>query len=159
MEHPPAFEDVHALIFRLYGEGLIDGVRVDHIDGLSDPAAYCSALRQRLDALTERRPASAPRGRAYIVVEKILLRGEMLPADWDCDGTSGYDFMNEVSALQHDASGAAPLGALWHSVSGRSADFAIEEQAARREIIARSFSAQLETCATAFHRVAHAEGA
>ena len=92
------------------------------------------------------------------MVEKILLRGETLPADWDCDGTSGYDFMNEMSALQHDARGAARLGALWHSVSGRSADFAIEEHAARREIIARSFSAQLEACARAFHRLAGEQG-
>ena len=92
------------------------------------------------------------------MVEKILLRGETLPPDWDCDGTSGYDFMNDVNALQHDARGEAPLGALWQSVSGRSADFAAEEQAARREIIARSFSAQLEACAGAFHRACAREG-
>ena len=49
MEHPPAFEDMHALIFRLYAEGLIDGVRVDHIDGLADPPRYCRTLRQRLE--------------------------------------------------------------------------------------------------------------
>ena len=152
MEHPACFEDVHALIFRLYAEGLIDGVRVDHVDGLADPAQYCRALRARLDALTGERPDGAPRDRAYIVVEKILLRGETLPAAWDCDGTSGYDFMNDVSAVQHDARGEAPLGALWQSVSGRSADFAREEQAARREIIARSFSAQLDACAASFHR-------
>ena len=59
-----------------------------------------------------------------MVVEKILLRGETLPADWGCDGTSGYDFMNDLSALQHDANGAAPLAALWRSVSGRAAEFA-----------------------------------
>ena len=152
MEHPACFEDVHALIFRLYAEGLIDGVRVDHIDGLADPARYCRTLRSRLDALTGERPAGAPRDRAYIVVEKILLRGETLPTDWDCDGTSGYDFMNDVSAVQHDARGEAPLGALWRSVSGRTADFASEEQAARREIIARSFSAQLDACTASFHR-------
>jgi malto-oligosyltrehalose synthase len=158
MEHQPCFEDVHALIFRLYAEGLIDGVRVDHIDGLADPARYCRMLRNRLDALTGERPAGAPSGHAYIVVEKILLRGETLPVEWGCDGTSGYDFMNDVSAVQHDARGEAPLGALWHSVSGRSADFASEEQAARREIIARSFSAQLDACAVSFHRLARAEG-
>ena len=65
MEHPPAFEDSHALIFRLYAEGLIDGVRVDHIDGLSDPAGYCRQLRARLEALTIERPASAPREPPY----------------------------------------------------------------------------------------------
>jgi (1->4)-alpha-D-glucan 1-alpha-D-glucosylmutase len=74
------------------------------------------------------------------VVEKILLRGETLPTTWGCDGTSGYDFMNEVSALQHDARRSA-AGRGLASVSGRPADFAAEEQAARREIIARSFSA------------------
>jgi len=158
MEHPPAFEDVHALIFRLYAEGLIDGVRVDHIDGLSDPAGYCRTLRARLDALTSQRPPSASRGRPYIVVEKILLRGETLPPSWETDGTSGYDFMNDVSAVEHDARGESELNALWETVSGRSADFEIEGQAARREIIARSFSAQLETSAAAFHRLARAEG-
>ena len=158
MEHPPAFEDLHALIFRLYAEGLIDGVRVDHVDGLSDPASYCRQLRARLKALTVERPATAPREPPYIVVEKILLRDETLPADWSCDGTSGYDFMNDVSAVQHDARAAAALGALWEQVSGRSADFAVEEYAARREIIARSFSAQLEACVASFHRLSDLEG-
>src|SRR5439155_7144019 len=55
MENPEAFESVHALVFRLYAEGIIDGVRVDHIDGLSDPASYCRALRQRLAKLTPQR--------------------------------------------------------------------------------------------------------
>jgi (1->4)-alpha-D-glucan 1-alpha-D-glucosylmutase len=157
MEHSEAFEDVHALVFRLYADGLIDGVRIDHIDGLSDPAGYCPMLRRRLDELADRRPPEVPRGRAYLVVEKFLVRGETLPAAWDCDGTSGYDFMNDVSEVQHDARGDAPLGRLWHSVSGRSADFAAEEQAARREILARSFSAQLEACAASFDRLARAE--
>jgi malto-oligosyltrehalose synthase len=159
MEHEPAFDDSHALIFRLYAEGLIDGVRVDHVDGLSDPAAYCRKLRERLEARTARRSASAPRERPYIVVEKILLRDETLPTDWSCDGTSGYDFMNDVSAVQHDSRAESTLSALWTSVSRRSADFAVEEYAARREIIARSFSAQLEACVASFHRLSDIEGA
>jgi (1->4)-alpha-D-glucan 1-alpha-D-glucosylmutase len=159
MEHQPAFEDSHALIFRLYADGLIDGVRVDHVDGLSDPAGYCRKLRECLEALTRQRPSSAPRERPYIVVEKILLRDETLPTSWSCDGTSGYDFMNDVSAVQHEPDAATVLGALWASVSGRSADFSVEEYAARREIIARSFSAQLEACAASFHRLGESQGA
>jgi malto-oligosyltrehalose synthase len=158
MENPQALEETHALVFRLYAEGLIDGVRVDHIDGLADPAAYCRTLRQRLDALESKRPPSAPGGRPYIVVEKILLGYETLPQGWDCDGTSGYDFMNQVSAVQHDAAGEGTLNALWESISGRSSDFAVEEETARREIIVRSFSAQLEACVRSFHRLALAEG-
>ncbi|TMJ01280.1 MAG: malto-oligosyltrehalose synthase [Alphaproteobacteria bacterium] len=153
MEHAEAFESTHALVFRLYAQGIIDGVRVDHVDGLSDPASYCRVLRQRLEALAPRRPPSAEQGRPYIVVEKILLCGEELPGAWGCDGTSGYDFMEEVSALQHDPDTAEALARAWASVSGRPPDFATEEQAARREILARSFSAQLGSCARAFHRL------
>jgi (1->4)-alpha-D-glucan 1-alpha-D-glucosylmutase len=154
MENQQAFEDVHALVFRLYADGLIDGVRIDHVDGLSDPAAYCGALRQRLEGLTPRRPPSAPQDGPYIVVEKILLRGEILPPAWQCDGTSGYDFMEDVSAVQHDPAAEPVLAETWSTISGRAANFEPEERAARREIIARSFTAQLESCVRAFHALA-----
>ena len=138
MEEPAAFEAVHGLPLRLHDEGIVDGLRVDHVDGLTDPGAYCRALRARL------RPG------AYLVVEKILLAGESLPADWQCDGTTGYDFMDEVDALQHDPAGEHVLAEAWSSLSGRPADFAAEEEPARREILARSFGAQLDACAAAF---------
>lgn len=138
MEQPEAFEAVHALPLRLHREGIVDGLRVDHVDGLADPASYCRALRERL------------KPNAYLVVEKILLSGERLPADWRCDGTTGYDFMNEVSALQHDPAGERILAEAWSRLSGRPADFAIEEEGARREVLARSFGAQLDACAHAF---------
>ena len=66
--------------------------------------------------------------------------------------------MNDVSAVQHDPGAAAALGALWELVGGRSADFAVEEYAARREVIARSFSAQLEACVASFHRLSDLAG-
>jgi (1->4)-alpha-D-glucan 1-alpha-D-glucosylmutase len=137
MNDDETFERVHALVFRLLAEGVIDGVRVDHIDGLADPAGYCRKLRERI-------------GDTYFVVEKILLGGETLASSWLCDGTTGYDFMNEVNAVQHDQAAAEPLASAWAFLSGRPADFAIEEQAARREMLARSFSAQLEGCVAAF---------
>ena len=70
------------------------------------------------------------------------------------DGTSGYDFMDEVNALLHDPSGEAPLRELWSSVSGRPADFAVEEKAARREVLDRSFTSQLDAAAASLHRIA-----
>jgi (1->4)-alpha-D-glucan 1-alpha-D-glucosylmutase len=157
MEDDDAFEAVHALPFRLYAEGLVDGLRVDHVDGLLDPAVYCRRLRQRLAAFGAGRASLAPARFAYLVVEKILLRGETLPVSWECDGTTGYDFMDDVSALQHDAEGEAPLANAWAAISGRPAAFAPEESAARREIVARSFSAQIEACAAAFERLLHRE--
>ncbi len=147
-EDPVVFEATHALYFRLYAEGLIDGVRVDHVDGLTDPAGYCQQLRTRLDAIE--RPADAPAGPAYIVIEKILAHGEPLSTDWGVDGTSGYDFMEQVTTLLHAPAGADPLGKLWADISGRSADFAPEELRARQELLAWQFDAQHRRCVEAF---------
>jgi (1->4)-alpha-D-glucan 1-alpha-D-glucosylmutase len=144
VEDEDVFDAVHAKAFQLYGEGLIDGVRVDHIDGLTDPEKYCRALRQRLYTLESKRPPDAPKGEAYIVVEKILARDEALPAQWRTDGTTGYDFMNEVSAVLHDERGGPVLRDLWQRVSGRPGDFETEEELARRQILERSFFAQRE---------------
>jgi malto-oligosyltrehalose synthase len=157
IEMPEVFEETHATLFRLYAEGLIDGFRIDHVDGLSDPPNYCRRLRQRLDDLTAQRPDGIPRGQPYIVVEKILGVGEALPTDWRVDGTSGYDFMNEVSAVQHNPDSAAALAALWHQSTGRPADFAAEEVPARREILQRGFDSPLRAVTRALHRIARSD--
>lgn len=150
IEDPAVFETVHALPLRLYREGLIDGLRVDHVDGLADPAAYGRRLRRALeDAAPDRTP--------WVVVEKILGADEALARDWGVDGTTGYEVMNELSAVAHDAQGAEPLGRLWRELSGRSAAFADEEHAARREILSRDFAIQLDSAARAFHRLAQAD--
>jgi (1->4)-alpha-D-glucan 1-alpha-D-glucosylmutase len=150
IEEPVVFEATHATLFRLYADNLIDGFRVDHVDGLSDPPGYCRRLRQRLDEL-------APDRRAYLVIEKILGTGESLPTDWGVDGTSGYDFMNDVSALQHDAASATTLGRLWHDATNRPADFHQEEVTARLEILENGFDAQLKAVTTALHDIARSD--
>jgi (1->4)-alpha-D-glucan 1-alpha-D-glucosylmutase len=147
IEDPEVFQAVHALPLRLYAEGLIDGLRVDHVDGLSDPPGYCRRLRQ---ALTAADPSRTP----WVVVEKILGAGEALPSDWGVDGTTGYEVMNEISALQHDPAAADALARFWSELSGRDADFEAEERAARREVLTRDFAAQLDAAAMAFHRLA-----
>ncbi len=149
MEEPETFDAAHALPLRLFAEGMIDGLRIDHVDGLTNPAAYCRTLRSRLDALAE----TTGRSRGWLVIEKILLRDEALSSEWGVDGTTGYDFMNEVNALQHDPDGEALLSDSWAAISRRPSDFAKEEEPARREIVARSFSAQLEACASAWKGV------
>lgn len=142
VEDPAVFEKTHALFIRLHEQKLIDGVRIDHVDGLTDPAQYCRQLRERL-------------GSAWIVVEKILGPGEPLPEDWGIDGTSGYDFMEEVAGLLHDEAGAEPLGQLWHEISGRPADIAPEELLARQQLLAWHFTGQLDACVRAFVALAH----
>jgi (1->4)-alpha-D-glucan 1-alpha-D-glucosylmutase len=157
VEDEEVFDAVHATIFRLFAEGLIDGIRVDHIDGLSQPEDYCRKLRQRLRALQPERPHHSPKGPAYLVVEKILSRDEALPEGWATDGTTGYDFMDEVSCLQHDPRGERTLTNLWIRTSGRSGDFAAEEELARRQILQRSFTAQHEATVQALCAIAQSD--
>jgi (1->4)-alpha-D-glucan 1-alpha-D-glucosylmutase len=156
IERPEVFDAVHALTFDLYRRGLIDGARVDHVDGLADPAGYCRTLRARLNTLASERPAGADRGPAYIVIEKILGPDEQVPADWGVDGTTGYDFMNQVSALQHDPAGEQALTDLWGTISGRPTDFETEELTAREEMLRTAFDRQLDATAEAFYAIAAA---
>ncbi|HEX2888846.1 malto-oligosyltrehalose synthase, partial [Vineibacter terrae] len=146
-ELPRVFDATHALILRLFGEGLIDGVRVDHVDGVVDPQGYCRQLRQRLEALAGRRPGDAPAGPPYVVVEKILGPGEQLRAAWQTDGTTGYDFMSEVSALQHDPAGEAALAVLWHDMANQPGDFEHAAHAAKREQLSTAFAGAFDAIA------------
>ncbi len=142
---PKVFEATHALVFRLHDEGLIDGVRVDHIDGLADPATYCSTLREKLGP------------EAYIVVEKILAPQEHLPEGWEIDGTTGYDFMEQVAALLHNWQGERELTQLWAETSGQSGDFAAEELQARQDMLSWEFEAQLSACVEVFAELARSD--
>ncbi|TPG60405.1 malto-oligosyltrehalose synthase [Roseomonas nepalensis] len=154
VERPEVFEATHALILKLYEDGLIDGVRLDHVDGLADPRGYCRKLRRRLQALESRRPEGAPRGEPLLLVEKILAPHEKLRRDWMVDGTTGYNFMDEVSAVLHDPEGAEPLAALWHAQTGRPADFGEEAREARRQILRYNLASELNGTAAALRRIA-----
>jgi (1->4)-alpha-D-glucan 1-alpha-D-glucosylmutase len=96
-EDPRVFEASHILVRRMLREGLITGLRVDHVDGLFDPAAY-------LERLGELAPASP-----YVVVEKVLMGEEELPREWPADGTTGYDFARAVNGLFVDPTGLPVL--------------------------------------------------
>ena len=154
VEVPEVFEDTHRTVFRLYQQGLIDGVRIDHVDGLASPRDYCRKLRRRLDTLTPLRPPGLQDQRAVLWVEKILFAHERLSTDWMTDGTTGYDFMNDVGAVLHDPAGEAPLTEFWTAATGRPASFEAEAQAARRQILRESLSSELFNTAAALHRLA-----
>ena len=146
VERHEVFEAVHKLLFRLYADGVIDGVRIDHVDGLADPREYCERLRQRLASLRAMPP--------FIVVEKILAHGETLRDDWPVQGTTGYDFMNDVGALLHDPAGAAPLAEAWAAVAGDERPFRAYALDARREMLAAYLPAELDHVTRALHRIA-----
>jgi (1->4)-alpha-D-glucan 1-alpha-D-glucosylmutase len=154
VERAAVFEATHSKIFQLVAEGLVDGLRIDHIDGLADPRGYSRKLRRRVKSLLTQRPAEAAVEHFPIYVEKILGAGEQLHSDWTVDGTTGYEFMNQVSLLQHDARGKDSLVELWEKVSGRTGDFAEEARAGRQLVLNGTLAGDFEAVARALLRVA-----
>lgn len=118
-EDPNVFRESHALILSLVAEGVIDGLRVDHVDGLADPLGYLTQLREAIDA------PSFP-----IVVEKILSPGEALREGWPVEGTTGYEFLNDLEDVFLDPAGAASIESAYRRTRrltrGRFADVAHE---------------------------------
>ncbi|RKR74667.1 malto-oligosyltrehalose synthase [Frondihabitans australicus] len=106
VEEPWVFDDSHAEIGRWFRDGIADGLRVDHPDGLADPGGYLDRLRE----LT---------GGAHVLVEKILEGAEELPADWAMNGTTGYDALGDYDRILVDPEGAEALGALDDRLAGR----------------------------------------
>jgi (1->4)-alpha-D-glucan 1-alpha-D-glucosylmutase len=142
VEEPQVFEAVHALPLRLVAEGQVDGLRIDHVDGLADPAGYLHRLRACLDGAAAQ--CSRPPGSITLHVEKILADGEALPADWACDGTTGYDFMDQVGALLHDGTAEPGLQALWQAQSGDGRSFDARQQEARLQMLQGSLRCDLD---------------
>ncbi|KAA6172500.1 malto-oligosyltrehalose synthase [Pseudomonas veronii] len=147
VERSAVFEATHGKIFELISEGLVDGLRIDHIDGLADPRGYCRKLRRRVDSLS-------PQRHLPIFVEKILGEGETLREDWQVDGTTGYEFMNQLSLLQHDPQGFEPLAELWTRHSERPSAFIEEARLARQQILNGSLGGDFESVAQALLQVA-----
>ncbi|HEU4687063.1 MAG TPA: malto-oligosyltrehalose synthase [Vicinamibacterales bacterium] len=110
MEDEQVFQDTHRRVLEWVREGVLDGLRVDHPDGLRDPLEYFDRLR-----------AAAPE--TWVVAEKILEPGEQLPREWPIAGTSGYDFLNRVMGLFVDPEGEVPLSEFYQAFTGQTADY------------------------------------
>ena len=118
VEDPLVFEATHNVIFRLIEEGFVQGLRIDHIDGLRDPLGYLQRLQQRIGGA----PDADPRG-FYVIVEKILSASEKLPQDWPVYGTTGYDFLNAVNRLFVDPRGARAIEGIYARFLGSNPEF------------------------------------
>ena len=111
VELPEVFDEAHAEVVRWFREGLVDGLRIDHPDGLANPEGYLHRLREVT-------------GGSYLLIEKILEPGETLPAGFDCEGTTGYDALADVDRVFVDADGQGPLDALDAELrGGEAADY------------------------------------
>ena len=127
-EDPEVFELSHATVLGLVAEGLVDGLRVDHVDGLADPAGYLERL--------------ARRGVPWVAVEKILADGERLPP-WPVAGTTGYEFLAAADGLFVDPAAAATFADRYARLSGREPDPAALALACKREVLRGSFGAEV----------------
>jgi (1->4)-alpha-D-glucan 1-alpha-D-glucosylmutase len=136
VEDPAVFDATHEVIVGLVAEGLVDGLRVDHPDGLADPRGYLDRL-------------AAATGGAWVVAEKILAADEALPSDWACAGTTGYDALRVVDGLFLDPAGGEALSAEYARFCRDSGDdwppkrFADVAAQAKREITNGSLAAEV----------------
>lgn len=111
VEVPEVFDEAHEEIVRWFREGLVDGLRIDHPDGLADPEGYLRRLREVT-------------GGSYLLIEKILEPGETLPPSFECEGTTGYDALADVDRVFVDPAGQGPLDALDTELrGGQAADY------------------------------------
>ncbi|HEY1479599.1 MAG TPA: malto-oligosyltrehalose synthase, partial [Gaiellales bacterium] len=133
-EDPAVFGETHRTILALVADGSITGLRIDHVDGLADPADYLERLH-----------AAAPE--LYVVVEKILAADERLRESWPIAGTTGYEVLDAIGSVLVDAGGATELEALFARVAGVEAPFYEVALAAKHEIMAESFPGDLRAVA------------
>ncbi len=115
VEDAGTFAAIHRLVRRLIAERKLQGLRLDHIDGLRDPAQYFQRLRRLV-----RDANGADTTPFYIVIEKILGEGETLPAFSGVHGTTGYEWLNVITQVLIDGNGLAPLGEVWRQINNRS---------------------------------------
>ena len=134
VEDPAVFADTHRLILALVADGTLDGLRVDHVDGLADPEGYLVRLR---DAT----------GGVYVVVEKILEASEELPRSWPVAGTSGYEFLNHVNQLFTDSRHEAAMRSCYAAFTGEEQDYADVVYAAKLQIMRDELGAEMERLA------------
>jgi (1->4)-alpha-D-glucan 1-alpha-D-glucosylmutase len=142
MERPEVFEATHPLILKLVAEGRVTGLRVDHPDGLYDPAAYFERLRK------------AAGGPVYVVAEKILAPDEPLVRSWAVSGTSGYDFLIKLNGLFIDSSAEQAMSRLYAEFTGDARDFAEHAYENKRLILERSLASQLQMLTHRLDRLA-----
>jgi len=141
VEDPGVFDATHALIASLVRDGTLQGLRVDHPDGLADPAGYLARLSEATNG-------------AWIVVEKILEDEERLSTSWKTAGTTGYDASWRIGAALRDPSGASGLAATMHRVTGDAmGELPALIDDAKREIVEQVLPAEMRRLATLAHEI------
>ncbi|HEX2911429.1 MAG TPA: malto-oligosyltrehalose synthase [Chloroflexia bacterium] len=188
VEVPEVFEEVHRFIFHMIGEGKINGLRIDHVDGLYDPPSYFINLQRRYflelaricinqqaDITEEQRPviekllldrfdqerSANPKGwlsrPLYVVIEKILGRGESLPQDWAVNGTTGYEFTNLVNGLFVDPANEQAFSEIYSDFTGENYKFSDLIYEKKMQIMRTSLASEITILTNMLNRISTAD--
>lgn len=162
MENPTLFDVAHGLVLRLARKGVIDGLRIDHIDGMFDPAQYCRRLATRFieiaryessESDSEAADDEALRRRFYVVVEKILARHESLRRDWPIDGTTGYEVLNLINGLFVRPDAEASLSEIYSRFIGQHLDFDRILYDCKRLVMDQILTSELQVLANTIDKI------
>src|SRR5690606_19565455 len=140
IEDVSIFQKTHHKLFEIAESGPVDGFRIDHPDGLRDPAKYFTRLRDAVPHF-------------WLLAEKILEPGEALPEEWPIDGTSGYDFLQRVGGLYIDPAGEKPLSDFYTSFTGHSEPYGALVRERKRKVLQLGFGSDLRTLVELFRKI------
>ncbi|HYU47266.1 MAG TPA: malto-oligosyltrehalose synthase [Terriglobales bacterium] len=149
VENEAVFEACHRLVLRLVADGKVDGFRIDHPDGLYDPAQYFERLKGSIDAVSAPDPASR-----YTVIEKVLIGTEHLPSDWPVCGTTGYDFANLVNGLFVDPAAVTRVERIYRHFLGEVIDLDDLAYRCRKLIIQVALASEVNVLGNQLARIA-----
>jgi (1->4)-alpha-D-glucan 1-alpha-D-glucosylmutase len=150
MENEAVFEATHRLVFSLMADGKVDGLRIDHPDGLYDPRQYFEHLNRSIEAATK----NSGDGSRYVVIEKILTGTEQLPAEWPVCGTTGYDFANLVNGVFVHSSAAVSLDRIYRNFVDDEIDVDDLAYRCRKLIMRVALASELNVLASQLTRIA-----
>ena len=150
VEHDEVFETTHKLVLELVGQGKIDGLRVDHPDGLYDPAGYFRRLQRRVGEVT----ANAAARPIYLVVEKITASFEHLPPDWPVHGETGYHFANVVNRMLVDAATRVRMDRVYRGFIDENLEWPNVAYECQHLVLRRSLASELNVVANRLARIA-----
>ncbi len=151
VENSATFRAIHTLVARLIAAGNLQGLRLDHIDGLRDPVQYTRRLRRLIGMM---RRATRRRGSFYVVVEKILADGEDMPRFPAVAGTTGYEWLNVISRVLLDGKGLDRLERTWRTFTTERAEFAAILETAKLRVIDSMLASEFTVLCRALARIA-----
>ncbi len=157
VEREEVFEATHQLLAQLIADGKVHAVRIDHPDGLFDPAKYFTMLQQlaaRALGLTASNDLGSVERPVYVVAEKILSGSERLPQRWAVHGTTGYNFLNDVNGLFIDGANARRMRRVYAKLTGHNDAFEDVLYASKQLIMATAMASELNVLAHALERIA-----